>query len=171
MIRTIFNLVRTSPLVFLDDPAFVIVDRQASDDPGLSMAAARQAVNVKRGFFVGDEELFVDELFKVFFCSIEDANVRRARRIQELTRKISALASNRELPVEMLTREEVRAVFFSDGLGTKQELAELLAERFPEELGTRLPEKRRPWMAEDPRMYMFDAVAQAVAVRMRATMR
>ena len=102
-------------------------------------------------------------------CS--DANVRRARRIQELTRKISALASNRELPVEMLTREEVRAVFFSDGLGTKQELAELLAERFPEELGTRLPEKRRPWMAEDPRMYMFDAVAQAVAVRMRATMR
>lgn len=96
-------------------------------------------------------------------CSTKDS--RRAPRIRELSRKISELGNDRKLPVELLTREEVRATFFSDGPGTKQELAELLAKRFPEELGSRLPDKRLPWKSEDSRLYMFYAVALALAVR------
>ena len=46
---------------------------------------------------------------------------------------------------------------------TKHALAVLLAARFPKELQTRLPPKRRPWMSEDYRMGIFDAVALAVA--------
>jgi hypothetical protein len=39
----------------------------------------------------------------------------------------------------------------------------ILAERFPEELGDRLPPKRRPWMSEDYRMGIFEVVALGVA--------
>jgi hypothetical protein len=39
--------------------------------------------------------------------------------------------------------------------------------RFPEELGHRLPPKRKPWMSEDYRMGIFDAVALAFATRVR----
>ncbi|MGH7993063.1 MAG: hypothetical protein ACREDQ_06080 [Limisphaerales bacterium] len=45
--------------------------------------------------------------------------------------------------------------------GTKQALAERLALKFPVELGSRLPPKRRAWMSEDPRMDIFDAVGLA----------
>jgi len=50
--------------------------------------------------------------------------------------------------------------------GTKQEMAELLAKKFPDELASRLPPKRKPWKSEDKRMDIFDAVALAVAFRM-----
>jgi hypothetical protein len=49
-----------------------------------------------------------------------------------------------------------------DGRGTKHALAEIIAKRFPEELGSRLPPKRKPWMSEDSRMNIFDAVALAL---------
>ena len=45
--------------------------------------------------------------------------------------------------------------------GTKQACAETLAAKFPVELASRLPPKRRPWMSEDPRMDIFDAVGLA----------
>jgi len=43
-------------------------------------------------------------------------------------------------------------------------VAQTLAAQFPVELGKRLPPKRRPWMSEDPRMDIFDAVALAASV-------
>jgi len=39
-----------------------------------------------------------------------------------------------------------------DELGTKLAIAEILAKKYPEELGSRLPPKRRLWMSEDYRM-------------------
>jgi len=44
---------------------------------------------------------------------------------------------------------------------TKQEIAIAIAERFPE-LAPRLPRFRKPWMSEDYRMSIFDAVALAL---------
>jgi hypothetical protein len=64
--------------------------------------------------------------------------------------------------VKLFSREQVRRVFFANGQGTKQAPAEILAKRFPEELGSRLPPKRRPWMSEDYRMDIFDAVSLAL---------
>ena len=43
----------------------------------------------------------------------------------------------------------------------KQEIAIAIAERFPE-LAPRLPRSRKPWMSEDYRMSIFDAVALAL---------
>jgi len=92
---------------------------------------------------------------------------RRSPRIKALMKRIMALAKKRGVQVTVLPRKDVRAVFFSDGLGTKDALAKLVAERFPEELARHLPPKRREWMSEDPRMAMFEAVALALAFRRR----
>src|SRR2546422_6406966 len=78
---------------------------------------------------------------------------------------MTAMARSRKLRVTLFSRERVRQVFFADGKGTKDALAEILAKRFPEELGFRLPPKRRPWMSEDYRMGIFDAVALALTLR------
>src|SRR6185369_16373876 len=99
---------------------------------------------------------------------IEDASakpVRRALRIRELAKRIVSISKKENVSVILLKREQVRRVFFADGQGTKYALAQILAERFPDELGTRLPPKRRPWMSEDSRMDIFGAVALALAVR------
>ena len=60
------------------------------------------------------------------------------------------------------SRKQVSVVLSTDRALSKHEIAEILAKRFPEELGSRLPPKRRPWMSEDSRMDIFDAVAMGV---------
>ena len=87
---------------------------------------------------------------------------RRSTRIRKLGQRIVALASSSGVRVKLFSREKVRRVFFDDGEGTKHALAEILAKRFPEELGFRLPPKRQPWMSEDYRMDIFDAIALAL---------
>jgi hypothetical protein len=89
----------------------------------------------------------------------------RAERIRRLTRRIASVSKSKNLNVILLTREQVRRVFFGDDHGTKYALAEILSRRFPDELSFRLPPKRRPWMSEDSRMDIFDAAALALAVR------
>ena len=99
---------------------------------------------------------------------LEDAlakPVRRAPRIRELTKRIASMSKRRDISVSLLKREQVRRVFFGVAQGTKYALAQLIAERFPDELGTRLPPKRRPWMSEDSRMDIFGAVSLALAAR------
>ena len=66
--------------------------------------------------------------------------------------------------VALFSQKQIRRVFFGDTGGTKYALAEIIVERFPEELGFRLPPKRRPWMSEDSRMDIFNAVALALMI-------
>ena len=88
----------------------------------------------------------------------------RTARIQALTKRLVAVAESRTIKVALFSRKQIRRFFFGDDQGTKHALAEIIAERFPEELGFRLPPKRRPWMSEDSRMDIFDAVALALMV-------
>ena len=88
---------------------------------------------------------------------------RRSARIKALSQKIVAAAPNRNTRVALLSHQLVRRAFFADSRGTKYALAEILVKQFPEELGFRLPPKRRPWMSEDYRMDIFDAVALGLA--------
>jgi Holliday junction resolvasome RuvABC endonuclease subunit len=92
-------------------------------------------------------------------------DVRRSARIRALTKRIASAAESQNVRVILVTRDHVRQVFFTDGRGTKHALAELIAKRFSDELGFRLPPKRHPWMSEDSRMSIFDAVALAQAAR------
>jgi hypothetical protein len=87
---------------------------------------------------------------------------RRSPRIKALNQELLALASGHNVKLASYSHEKVRRFFFDGEEGTKDAIAEILANRFPEELSFRLPPKRKPWMSEDYRMDIFDAVALIV---------
>jgi hypothetical protein len=95
--------------------------------------------------------------------NVTAADTRRATRIKTLHRKIVAWAGKRPLKVRLVSVTQVRIQLLDAAKGTKFAVAQTLAGKFPAELGKRLPPKRRPWMSEDPRMDIFDAVGLAVA--------
>ena len=96
------------------------------------------------------------------------ADTRRAARIKTLHRKIVAWAGKQRLKVRLISVTQVRTQLLGTVKGTKFAVAQTLTGRFPTELGTRLPPKRRPWMSEDPRMDIFDAVGLAVVFWLQA---
>jgi Holliday junction resolvasome RuvABC endonuclease subunit len=87
---------------------------------------------------------------------------RRCRRVAELVDEISKLAMKREVKVRSFSRAEVRRAFTASAAKTKYEIAIAIAKRFPE-LAPRLPRFRKPWMSEDYRMSIFDAVGLGLA--------
>jgi Holliday junction resolvasome RuvABC endonuclease subunit len=89
---------------------------------------------------------------------------RRSARIKALGKQIVALAAGHKIKVALFSREKVKRFFFGEDSGTKHKIAEILAKQFPEELSLRLPPKRRPWMNEDYRMDIFDALALALMI-------
>jgi Holliday junction resolvasome RuvABC endonuclease subunit len=89
---------------------------------------------------------------------------RRSPRIQALTKRLVVVAESHTIRVALFSRKLIQRGFLGDGQGTKHALAKVIAEQFPEELGFHLPPKRRPWMSEDSRMDIFDAVALALMV-------
>jgi hypothetical protein len=95
--------------------------------------------------------------------NVTAADTRRAPRIKTLHRKIVAWAGKKQLKVQMVSVTQVRNRLLRHSQGTKFAKAQTLAAKYPVELGLRLPPKRRPWMSEDPRMDIFDAVGIAVA--------
>jgi len=96
---------------------------------------------------------------------------RRSARIRALSQKIIAVAPTRKVSVALFSQARVKRVFFGDAQGTKHALAEIVAQRFPEELSSRLPPKRRPWKSEDYRMDIFDAVALVLVLRLKRAKR
>ena len=92
---------------------------------------------------------------------VNAADTRRAARIKTLHRKIVAWAGKLQLKVRLVSVTQVRTQLLGAAKGTKFAVAQTLAAKFPDELALRLPPKRRPWMSEDPRMDIFDAVGLA----------
>ena len=92
-------------------------------------------------------------------CKVKGS--RRAPRIQALHVDIIARAKHDKVMIKLLSRKRMMDRFFAEGQGTKQTLAELLANRFQDDLGSRVPKKRKAWMGEDSRMDIFYAVALA----------
>jgi Holliday junction resolvasome RuvABC endonuclease subunit len=86
---------------------------------------------------------------------------RRCRRVVELIDDISNLAMKRKVKIRTFARAEITKKFAETGAQTKYEIAIAIANRFPE-LAPRLPRFRKPWMSEDYRMSIFDAVALAL---------
>jgi hypothetical protein len=86
---------------------------------------------------------------------------RRSARIRALIEKIVIMAKDEKIKVERYSRKQVNLGCLADEHGTKHALAEYLAGRFPDELRSRLPPKRRLWASDDCRMDIFDAVALA----------
>jgi hypothetical protein len=87
---------------------------------------------------------------------------RRSPRIPDLNKELAGLATKHKVRVRTFRRTEINQAFFVEGKGTKHGLARIISERFPQELGFRLPPKRKPWKSEDSRMDIFEAVALAL---------
>jgi hypothetical protein len=97
---------------------------------------------------------------------LEDAATKgslRSSRIRLLAKQLVALAKQENIRAAVLPREKIRHVFFSDQQGSRDELARVIAEKFPDELRDWLPPKRKPWTSEDARISMLEAVALGVA--------
>lgn len=67
-------------------------------------------------------------------------------------------SKRKDIAVQSFEREQIRQYFSEFGAITKEEIAKRIAEQFPE-LFPRLPKHREPYMSEDYRMNIFDAVA------------
>jgi Holliday junction resolvasome RuvABC endonuclease subunit len=110
----------------------------------------------------------IEKLMKQFLPNVvvlQDLNAkgsRRAPRIKKLHRKIVGLAESHKCMVKLFSGNQLRDALLGDVKGTKHEMAQLLAQRFPAELALKIPRKRRAWENEDRRMDMFDAVGLAV---------
>lgn len=89
----------------------------------------------------------------------------RAPRIEELHRKVIALAKKRKLKVVKFSNTELRTLLLNDPKGTKHDMAECIAKQFPDELASRVPPKRKAWTSEPNRMDIFDAVGLALVFR------
>lgn len=104
---------------------------------------------------------------------LQDANkakgTNRVPRIKELTRKIAAQAKKQKIEVVKISGKELRLELLGNEDGTKYEMAVLMAQRFPDHLASRLPQKRRSWDNEDARMDIFDAVGLIAAIRLNAS--
>lgn len=92
----------------------------------------------------------------------EGKGSRRCPRIQKLINDISQLAAKKKVKVRSFSRARVKQAFSKSGASTKYEIAIAIAKRFPE-LSPRLPRFRKPWMSEDYRMSIFDAVTLGLA--------
>jgi len=86
---------------------------------------------------------------------------RRSSRIRHLYRSIEGWATSRGAQTRICSRAQVRDVFSTWGASTKEQIANVIAQRFPE-FGPHQPPVRRPWMSEDARMGLFDAAALAL---------
>jgi Holliday junction resolvasome RuvABC endonuclease subunit len=86
---------------------------------------------------------------------------RRCQRVRLLIRDTFKLALEKKIKIHSVSRRAVRAAFSQFGAHTKHEIASAIVKRFPE-LAPRQPPYRKPWMSEDDRMSIFDAVALAL---------
>jgi hypothetical protein len=89
------------------------------------------------------------------------AGSRRCPRVQTLLKRIVAKEGKRVL-VRLVTRRQLRAIGPLPLTSTKHGRACFLAERFPD-VQPFLPPFRKPYMPEDDRMAIFDALSFAVA--------
>ena len=87
----------------------------------------------------------------------------RSMRIQKLNASLCEFAQESGIPVVSVSREQVRQEFHPYGAETKDEIVEVIQERFPV-FASYAPPVRMPWMNANARMALFDAIAQLITV-------
>jgi len=95
---------------------------------------------------------------------------RRRARVRDLAGDIVRTALRLHVRTKRIPWRRVRRIFAETGPVTKTWIAAAIASRFSA-LAPSLPPRRKPWMSEDARMCIFDAVALAVAYYARGRKR
>ncbi|MDB5870687.1 MAG: hypothetical protein JWQ07_129 [Ramlibacter sp.] len=96
---------------------------------------------------------------------IDDVEERRsvpAMRLKRIYRALQRPIADVGAEIAVVSRRNVRLAFAQFGALTKQDIANVIAERI-EALSTRVPRPRKPWTGEDYRMGVFDAASRALA--------
>lgn len=88
---------------------------------------------------------------------------RRGQRARDLIEAIASLAQAMDVAVGRVSMTTVRDHYAKFRATNKDAIARLNVRQFPE-LESLLPPKRKPWMAEDERMAVFDAISMALVV-------
>ena len=102
--------------------------------------------------------------YKPDLLCVEDctaANCRRGAQAKRVIAQIADLARERKVKTARISARQVKHTFARNGAFTKAQIAASVALRFPV-LVRNLPPLRKPWMSEDSRMSLFDAVAFAL---------
>lgn len=86
---------------------------------------------------------------------------RRGPRTKAIIARLELSALSNHLPVFKVSRGDVQAAFRGVAK-TKQEIAEVISNRFPELIDL-LPPPRRAWDSEADNMALFDAISFALA--------
>lgn len=86
---------------------------------------------------------------------------RRTARIRRLYRSLAHLAATEYIDVYRYKTSDIHDYFAAAGAKTKYEIAQAIALQLPA-FAHRLPPLRKPWMSEDPRQSLFDALALAL---------
>ena len=97
----------------------------------------------------------------IVFENWRSAHPNRVMPLWRFLKQIADVLDTAGVPVYTYSRDQIRAVFEPIGAYTKQQIAEVLVNRFPE-LRTRLPRPRQIWDTEDDRMSIFDAASLAL---------
>jgi hypothetical protein len=96
----------------------------------------------------------------IILQDMSPTGTRRASRITEINSAIEELCELSGIPTYAFSRAQVRSVFSCLGMTTKQAIAEAIVKHVPA-FERHLPPVRKPWMAEDAHMGLFDAAALA----------
>jgi Holliday junction resolvasome RuvABC endonuclease subunit len=95
---------------------------------------------------------------------------RRCHRICRLIDSIRVLAAKHHIMTRRFSRDQVKEVFSKHNARTKHQIAIAVSRQLPE-LQPQLPRFRKPWMSEDERMSIFDAVSLALVFYQSANAR
>jgi hypothetical protein len=152
------------PLVCSFDPtvrglAYVVME---GPQKVLDWGVAEARFNKRRRCLQAAGELI--EFYEPDVVVLEDPRgegSRRCARAARLIRDIADYARTENIRPYSYPRNAVRELFERFGAHTKHEIATSIAEWLPE-LKPSLPRKRKPWMTEDDRMNVFDAVSFAL---------
>jgi Holliday junction resolvasome RuvABC endonuclease subunit len=99
---------------------------------------------------------------------VEDALAKRSLRyprIRKLVPQIVRLSAKHKVKIKLFSREQVMQAFIPNGQGSKHALAEIIAGHFPEQLGSKLPPKRKAWTSEHYQTGIFEAMSMVLLFR------
>lgn len=101
-------------------------------------------------------KFYQPEILVIEDCSQDSS--RRCDRINNLLEQVEEFSRLQKIPVFKYSPDQIKEIFSFFDLHNKHQIAEKIVEWLPD-FASRIPPERKPWMSEDRRMGIFDAVA------------
>ena len=100
----------------------------------------------------------------IVLAKVNTPGTRHSVRVRRLHRSTLSLAKRNGVQAVEISAGTLRNAILGRATGTKQEVYEAVARRFPIELGKRVPPPRKLYESEDSKVGAFEAVALGLSV-------